>query len=428
MGNVQKTFFKFTRSEFMVKGELRVRIPNPHRGDIGKTLLRQIRLNGTLQGVLRKAPMRILMMCYEFPPIGGGGGGFVDGLCRELARHGDIVNLMTMRFKALPHTEKVDGFTIHRIPCVRLKEYHCSMTEVATYQASGFWHGIRLVRALQPDLIHANFIFPDGLLAWWTSFFSKTPFIITAHGTDVPDYNPHRAIKAHCLFLPIWKQITRYARVVVCPSHKIRELVEAHSPESNTKVIPNGSDTERFRKVQKKKRIIAVTRLLERKGVQYLIQAVKDMDLDWEVVIAGDGPFLGELKQLASSSNVQIKFTGWLDNKSDELRKLYESSSIFVLPSESENFPICLLEAMASRNAIITSQGTGCEEVVGGTGKLVQPKDAVSIRKAIVELTKSDELRVKLGDLAYERVTQKFSWPVVSEQYRALYRKYSIDK
>ena len=372
--------------------------------------------------------MRILMMCYEFPPLGGGAGRVVNGLCRQLARSGDEVTVMTMRYRGLPPDNKLDGFHVRRIPCVRLKKYYCTIPEVATYLASGFIFAMRLVRSYKPDIIHAHFIFPDGLIARVASFYSRVPYLITAHGTDVPDYNPHRARSMHRLMSFIWRKTAQSAGNVICPSLGIRRLVKLHAPDARTRVIPNGYEINRFRRSHKKNRIIAVSRLLERKGIQYLIQAVADTDIHWEIVIAGDGPYMEELQQMAKAAKSKIHFAGWLENGSDKLNSLYESSSIFVFPSEAENFPICLLEAMLSRNAIITTQGTGCEEVVGSTALLVPSKDPRAIREALDELMKNDELRIRLAELAHTRARKLFDWSMVAKKYQYLYRKCAYER
>jgi glycosyltransferase involved in cell wall biosynthesis len=131
---------------------------------------------------------------------------------------------------------------------------------------------------------------------------------------------------------------------------------------------------------------------------------------------------------MAKAAKSKIHFVGWLENGSDKLKSLYESSSIFVFPSEAENFPICLLEAMLSRNAIITTQGTGCEEVVGSTALLVPSKDPRAIREALDELMKNDELRIRLAELAHTRARKLFDWSMVAKKYQYLYRKCAYER
>ena len=124
-----------------------------------------------------------------------------------------------------------------------------------------------------------------------------------------------------------------------------------------------------------------------------------------------------ELEELAKRTPTPVKFWGWLDNASDELRELYETSAIFVFPSLSENFPVVLLEAMTAGLAIITSDIRGCPEVVGDTALLVPPESPGAIREQLLRLIESAELVGQLGDAARDRVRTLFDWPLVVEGY-----------
>ena len=116
-----------------------------------------------------------------------------------------------------------------------------------------------------------------------------------------------------------------------------------------------------------------------------------------------------------------MNFLGYLDNQGPELKELYETSSIFVFPSESENFPIVLLEAMVAGMAIVTTSDTGCAEVVGDTALLVESRDAASIQRALETLLSDAELRADLGRQARARVEANYGWPSIIEQTSAVY-------
>ncbi len=164
------------------------------------------------------------------------------------------------------------------------------------------------------------------------------------------------------------------------------------------------------------------SRIFGFKGFQYVIEAIKDMELGWDVNVIGEGPYLEELKRIAEGSKTPIKFWGWLDKSDRRFYELFKKSSIFVFPSEAENFPMVLLEAMAAGMAIITSTAGGCPEVVGNAGLLVEPRDSAGIRKAIEKLVSSQELRQRLAAAALERV-QLFSWKNVAGMYIELYEQ-----
>ena len=162
------------------------------------------------------------------------------------------------------------------------------------------------------------------------------------------------------------------------------------------------------------------SRIFNFKGFQYAIDAIKDMSLDWEVNIVGTGPYLPQLKQLAVDSKTKINFLGWLDKTDERFYKLFNESAIFIFPSEAENFPTVLLEAMSAGMAIITSTAGGCPEVVGAAGMLVQPKSVDEIKNSLKKLIDSKQLREQLSAAALERVKQ-FTWESVAQKYLDCY-------
>lgn len=365
--------------------------------------------------------MRILMLSYEFPPVGGGGARVVHGLSRELVRLGHEVDIVTMGFRGLPVREDVDGVQVHRVPCRRRRAHLCTLPEAFSYVCAALPVVLRLARRQSFDVNHTHFILPDGLLAYVVRRFTGLPYVITAHGSDVPGYNPHRLKLAHRLAAPLWQTVVRHAAGLVCPSRILQGLVEARTRTASITTIPNGIDVDWFHpNGSRRRRILVVARLFERKGVQYLLQAIAREPLGYELHVVGEGPYLPVLRQMVPA-DAPVTFWGWLDHHSPQLTTLLETSSIFVLPSEAENFPISLLEAMAAGLAVVTTAGTGCAEVVGETGVLVPARDAASLASALKRLVGDEALQRRLGQAARERVEAQFSWPAVAQRYTALY-------
>ena len=370
--------------------------------------------------------MRILMLSYEFPPLGGGGAGVVYGLSTQLVRMGHEVDVVTMGFRGLPRREKVEGVSVHRVPCVRIRETYCTMGEQATYLVTALPYAHRLVRKHGYDINHTHFILPDGLMSMFLYRLTGLPYLVTSHGSDVPGYNPHRFLRMHRVLAPVWRAIVRDAAEIVCPSESLRSLVLLAQADARSAVIPNAIDSHRFRSTDaKEKRILVVTRMLERKGVQFFLRALEGLEMEHKVDIVGDGPYLPALRELAGELGLDVHFRGWLDRASDELTRLYETAQIYVFPSEAENFPVVLLEAMSAGAAIITTKGTGCAEVVGDTALLVPPRDTLAIREALARLIDDTDLCRRLGRSARSRVEQEFGWPAVTGRYLDHYRRYA---
>jgi glycosyltransferase involved in cell wall biosynthesis len=95
-----------------------------------------------------------------------------------------------------------------------------------------------------------------------------------------------------------------------------------------------------------------------------------------------------------------------------------------VLASEAENCPVSLLEAMAARLAIVTTRGTGCQEVVGDAAILVAPRDRDALRAALLGLTADAQHACRLGAAARERLEGLFGWPSIARRYVELYRRF----
>lgn len=370
--------------------------------------------------------VKILTLCYEYPPIGGGGGKVVAGLSQELVRQGEQVDVLTMHYDNLPLKQMIDGVHLIRVPAIRRRKDICTPLEMGIYLASAYPIARRLIRQNKYDLIHAHFIFPDGALAYFISREAHLPYILTAHGSDVPGYNPHRFRVEHRLLLPFWKRVVKGSAKIVTASNRLAELIHQHLPQHPIERIGNAYTPITLSVKQKNPlHILVFTRLFERKGIQYFIKALDGETTPYQVDIVGSGPYQSTLEKLTSEiqTAAKIAFHGWLDHEDARLWQLMETTAIFVLPSEEENFPMVLLEAMAAGMAIITTGHSGCAEVVGESGILIPPRDVQAIRDALRELQANPQKIVELGTRARERVENMFSWQKIAETYRVLYQK-----
>src|SRR5690606_1857144 len=118
------------------------------------------------------------------------------------------------------------------------------------------------------DVIHLHFIIPTGLLAWLATRTARVPFVITAHGSDVPGYNPDRFQSEHRITTPLLRLILRNAAAITAPSLFLRGLLIDACGPFGVQHIPNGIDVARFAPRPKLKRILMTGRLLPRKGFQ----------------------------------------------------------------------------------------------------------------------------------------------------------------
>lgn len=357
------------------------------------------------------------MLNYEYPPLGGGASPVTRSLAEELVKLGHGVDVVTMGFKGLKQKEEVNGVTIYRVPSIRKEQGVCQTHEMLSYCISASRLLPELLKENKYDINHTHFIIPTGIVSYLNK--RKIPYIVTCHGSDVPNYNPDRFGLQHKLLKPFWTKIVKDAKCITSPTEYLKNLILEGYHHDDIKVIPNGIDLEDLDPKKKEKKILVVSRLFERKGIQYVIDAVKDIK-EYELVICGDGPYRKQLEEQISKLDVSnIHLLGYVSD--ERLKYEYETSSIFVLPSSAENFPVVLLEAMASGCAIVTTSTTGCPEVVGDAALFVRPKSSEDIRNAMVKLIEDDELRSKLGFKARKRVEENFTWKKIAQDYVKAY-------
>lgn len=326
-----------------------------------------------------------------------------------------------MKYRGLPSEEKQGDLTVYRVPCFRSGKYVCYFHELTSYIFSALVKVLRLSRSKQYDVIHAHFVFPTGIVAYLLHRITGIPYVITAHGSDVKGYNPDRFKWIHWMALPFWRAIVRNAAAVTSPSVSLADLIRSNCNDlSRIDIIPNGIQMDWVVPREKRKKMLVVSRLFKRKGVQDLLRVLAETSTGFELHIVGDGPYRPKLEVLAEKVKDPVTFWGWIPNHSEQLKELYSTASIFIFLSTSENFPVCLLESMLAGTAVLATNLKACVEVLGDAALYVRPGDLEDIKAVLLKMTSDPSLIDSLGKRARERVQDRFVWNKIGYQYHAL--------
>lgn len=281
------------------------------------------------------------------------------------------------------------------------------------------------------DIIHVQWPIPNGLGALFLKIFYKIKYINTIHGEEV-----YLSKRYHTM--PIIKLlVNRSSKTITNSSGTYKACLDEGIKREKLGIIPFGVDTEFFKPIQVQKdletfQILAVGYLIERKGFEYLIKAMKEVLIKHNNVklnIVGSGPLEGRLKnliiKLKLENHIQI-----LNNVPDEkLLELYNSSDLFVLPSivdsqgNTEGLGVVLLEAMACGLPVIGSDIGGIPDIIhdGETGILVSEKNSMDISKAIMKLIENEDLRDTIAFKGYKLSNEHFSWEKIANEYITIY-------
>jgi len=377
--------------------------------------------------------MRILMINYEFPPIGGGGGNVTHYISKNLAQGGHDVQVVTSRFRDLPKYEELDGFKVHRVPVLRKSADVCGVHEMFTFVVSASLYSLRLVKDFHPDVVHVFFGIPSGPVAYLLKKLYNLPYIVFLGGRDVPRPNPdppfYRLV--YGLLKPAIRSIWGNSRAVVACSEGLREMALKTDSHANIHVVPDGVDLSRFHPVKRDARpesvrILGIGRLIPRKGFDCLIRSLPEVmrltDRDFCVEIVGDGPLRGDLTRLAEKLGVERKVTFAGAVPYEHLDEKYQQADVFVLSSHAEGMPLVVLEAMASGLPIVATQVQGIEALVrqNVNGYLFSPADHRSLGKHLAAIIDDDAVRPRMGRESAV-IVRKYDWANITEQYLHIY-------
>jgi glycosyltransferase involved in cell wall biosynthesis len=225
-------------------------------------------------------------------------------------------------------------------------------------------------------------------------------------------------------------QIWRSASSVFAVSHGLRKLAQESFPDVSVGVIHNGVDVidpaaldgrtqEDFRL-----RLVCVSRLIPRKGVADLLQALTLIrNVDCELTVVGEGPIEAELEALAAELGIseRVRFVGY--KSAEDVKQYYIDTDAFILPTRSDAFANVILEAMAAALPVIATDVGGVAEAVvdGETGVVVEPRQPDQLAAAIQLLADDRSLAERLGRSGRDRVRRFFTWTVNSDRYAEAY-------
>jgi len=292
---------------------------------------------------------------------------------------------------------------------------------------------LNIIKQTKPQVIHAHWILPQGLVAALTNKLTGVPFVVTTHGGDIYGMQGGFAsvLKSYVL--------KKAARVTVVSKDIQKTIKEKYGKDIQTEVVPMGVDSSLFHpdKNDPKLRerfgitgtfLLYIGRLSEKKGVAFLLKALPILlkkYSDFKLIIVGTGELRRELEKEAASLNLQEKviFAGALPNK--ELPSYFASADIFIGPSikveggDTEGFGLTFVEAAMSGCIVVGTNVGGISDIIqdGETGFLIPEKNPTAIAETLVTILQDKQKTIDIQQKARIRMVQKFDWQPISNRY-----------
>ena len=373
--------------------------------------------------------MKILMLNYEFPPIGGGAAKANLCLLRQYAGRNDLrIDMLTSAPKPGFVSENFsENITIHKVGIHKKHLHFWRRAEVIEWLVKAGFHYRRLLRENDYDLAHAFFGFPTGWLCYRKA--GKLPYIISLRGSDVPGQHVRLQLD-YKILAPVFGAIWKKASALVACSEGLKERSLRFMPSVSIDVIPNGVELDRFFPAEAAVksnvlRLLTVGRLSVTKRIEMLIDAVEILHrtaCKLRLTVVGGGQTERHLRKIVTERELSdvIEITGRID--SETMPEVYRQNDIFISASMQEGMSNAMLEAMSSGLPIVTTRCEGLAELIDGNGLIVEQDKVEEIAKAIKRLADDSRLYKQMSTAARKQA-EKFDWANVASSYIEQYRK-----
>ena len=373
---------------------------------------------------------RVMIVTYEYPPLGGGGGVIFRDFAEELSNRIEVTVLTSGR-TGLPPVEKHGALEIRRVPVLmRTADATASLTSMLSFFPSSLYAGRRLLRERHYDLIHTSFAVPSGPSGLLLAREFRLPHVLSIHGGDI--YDPTKRLSPHRT--PLLKQTVRWVldgsdRVVAQSSDTVNRTRTFYGDRDIDRIplairsiqlpLPN---RRRLGIADTDKLLITIGRLVARKGLDQLLRVVSRLEKDnWQLVILGEGPEQEPLEAAARQLGIadRVLFKGFVSD--EEKWQWLAVSDLYVSTTLHEGFGIVFLEAMECGLPVLAYDKGGQSDFVSErVGGLVSVGDEDAFLQLLEQHLRDDTMRREKGKSA-RQLAREFYIDRFADRYEQVY-------
>lgn len=378
--------------------------------------------------------MDILVLNPFFYPYMGGTEKHLMEVGRRLIGKYNI-KILTAQLEDAKKNENIHGIDVIRIPAKILKTAPHPFPPPVPLFTSLVSNLKREMKGVSAIHVHNRFVFNAFHLRHVKNANKK--LLLTIHNSRPAGIDPITDLGGSLYDDVIAQHLMKMCDGISAVSKNTLEATIPQDCNAKKFVIHNGVDEQIFAPRKKSNKWLAYfekigikspiiftnARLVEQKGIKYLISAM--VGIDAHLVIFGRGPLKQNLETEAKNLGIKAHFISERLSESD-LAELYNSVDIFVLPSLYEPCAVALLEAMASAKPIIATAIGGNTELIdeGRNGIIVPPRSPEAIRNAILKIINEPEFAKKMSSRIRNKVLDRFTWDHVAENFDKFYKTF----
>jgi glycosyltransferase involved in cell wall biosynthesis len=379
--------------------------------------------------------MRVLFLTHSYPRTpGDAAGAFLLHLAVALRGEGVDVSVIAPAGDRLPATEVLEGIPVHRFRYAPRRFQRLAYTgymadevrrsfgaklALLGFLGSEFASGTRIRREFRPDLVHAHWWFPGGLVGTWVARLADLPLVTTMHGTDV------RLARGTSLARPLFRHVLSHSRAVTTVSEWLASETRTIVPQIEPVVAPMPVATDIFFPGNHRRAasLLFVGRLNTQKGIETLLEAVAAMRTSVSLDVVGDGPAASSLRARADELGIAARVRWHGSMPQPRLPEFYRDATALVVPSLGEGFGMVAVEAQLCETPVVAFDSGGLSDSIehGRTGYLVPPGDVAALARQLDDVI-ADPARAEIGKAGRQSALARFAPASAARRYAQVYR------
>lgn len=373
--------------------------------------------------------MKILILNYEYPPLGGGAGVVSRYHAQGLAEKSHEIIVLTTWFEGEKEFEQIGNLKIIKLKSRRKYTYKSTPDEWLSWISKSKKFLSKFLSENKIDYCFAHFALPGGELAKYINRKFKIPYAVISHGQDIPWFFPKQMFKYHVATYFWIKNICKRADKLILLTSDMKKNADRFMGKNKHKniVIPNGCETKTFYpdyiKKAKKFKIIFVGRLVAQKDPFTFLKAIslvaKGLNGLFELDVLGNGPLLEKMKLFVTKNKLDeiVNFKGWVSK--EIMLEEYQSAHLQVISSKAEAMSIAALESLSSGMYIISTPVSGNTDIIekGINGEFFNFGDYNALSRRIIDFYNNkfcSNFRVENDFL--ENFRQKYDWKSIADK------------
>lgn len=352
--------------------------------------------------------MKLLVLNYEYPPWGGGGGVATAAIARCLAERHEVTVLTSASGTRTIH-DRDGAVELIRVPVYfRRQAAVANLPSLAAYLLSGLREGRTLRFQRQFDLVNTHFVLPTGPLGDHLARAMRIPNVLSVHGGDLFDPSKRSSPHRHAALRKVSAGLLQKADALIVQSNDTAARVaDIYGVHREIDLIPLGIERPPASAAMSRAALdipenafllVTTGRLIRRKATIQLVDMLANLDLSSYLAVIGEGPELPSLQNRAQTLGVadRIRFLGRLG----ELEKfgVLRAADVFVSASQHEGFGLVFLEAMSCGLPVVAYDNGGQVDFLttGRSGFVVGLNDRAAFIESLVALRESPDLRARM--------------------------------